>query len=198
MTDVMARGLRVVPTESRPAGTEPPTAITFYACQVGERAYEDPKLQHGVFTYFILNGIRDIANRPDGRVEAGYLAAYLRENVAKWSQDFQQRAKVRGRANAYDGSHRSSRPDGDRKSSRARERCVAAEQRDCYIDCFTAGSDIEPRRSGIRRGAFAKRDVAGPVHSARADAGLSTCRREDHSSAGRSTGNHYHFEAVGY
>ncbi|HST20785.1 MAG TPA: caspase family protein [Blastocatellia bacterium] len=93
MTDVMARGLRVAPPDSRPAGTEPPTAITFYACQVGERAYEDPKLEHGVFTYFILNGIRDIANRPDGRVEAGYLAAYLRENVAKWSKEFQQRAK---------------------------------------------------------------------------------------------------------
>jgi tetratricopeptide (TPR) repeat protein/uncharacterized caspase-like protein len=93
MTDVMARGLRVVPVESRPAGMDPPTAITFYACQVGERAYEDPKLQHGVFTYFILNGIRDIANRPDGRVEAGYLAAYLRENVSKWSEEFQKRAK---------------------------------------------------------------------------------------------------------
>ena len=93
MTDVMARGLRVVPTESRPAGSPPPTAITFYACQVGERAYEDPKLQHGVFTYFILNGIRDIANRPDGRVEAGYLSAYLRENVSKWSAEYQQRAK---------------------------------------------------------------------------------------------------------
>jgi tetratricopeptide (TPR) repeat protein len=93
MTDVMARGLRVTPNESRPAGSAPPTSITFYACQVGERAYEDPKLQHGVFTYFILNGIRDIANRPDGRVEAGYLAAYLRENVSKWSAEFQQRAK---------------------------------------------------------------------------------------------------------
>jgi tetratricopeptide (TPR) repeat protein len=93
MTDVMARGLHVVPNESRPAGSPAPTAITFYACQVGERAYEDPKLQHGVFTYFILNGIRDIANRPDGRVEAGYLAAYLHENVAKWSNEYQQRAK---------------------------------------------------------------------------------------------------------
>lgn len=92
MTDVMSRGLRVVPTAA-PAGGAPPTSVVFYACQVGERAYEDPKLEHGVFTYYILNGIRDLANRPDGRVEAGYLAAYLRENVAKWSEEFQQRAK---------------------------------------------------------------------------------------------------------
>jgi tetratricopeptide (TPR) repeat protein/uncharacterized caspase-like protein len=94
MTDVMSRSLRVVPSgDARSAGGPAPTAIVFYACQVGERAYEDPKLEHGVFTYYILSGIRNLANRPDGRVEAGYLAAYLRENVAKWSQEFQQRAK---------------------------------------------------------------------------------------------------------
>jgi tetratricopeptide (TPR) repeat protein/uncharacterized caspase-like protein len=92
MTDVMARGLRVAPTQTQATGA-PPTSVVFYACQVGERAYEDPKLEHGVFTYYILKGIQELANRPDGRVEAGYLAAYLRDNVAKWSTDFQQRAK---------------------------------------------------------------------------------------------------------
>lgn len=93
MTDVMTRGLRIVPGENRPADLPPPTSIVFYACQVGERAYEDAKLEHGVFTYYILAGVKDLANRPDGRVEAGNLAAYLRENVRKWSNDFQQRAK---------------------------------------------------------------------------------------------------------
>jgi tetratricopeptide (TPR) repeat protein len=92
MTDVMARGLRVTPSQASDAGP-PPTSVVFYACQVGERAFEDPKLEHGVFTYYILNGIRELANRPDGRVEAGYLAAYLRDNVGKWSKDFQERAK---------------------------------------------------------------------------------------------------------
>src|SRR5689334_17809244 len=92
MTDVMARGLRVTPGAAQAGGT-PPTSVVFYACQVGERAYEDPKLEHGVFTYYILNGIRELAGRPDGRVEAGYLAAYLRDNVAKWSDELQQRAK---------------------------------------------------------------------------------------------------------
>jgi len=92
MTDVMARGLRVTPS-SAPTNGVPPTSVVFYACQVGERAFEDPKLEHGVFTYYILNGIRELAGRPDGRVEAGTLAAYLRDNVAKWSKDFQERAK---------------------------------------------------------------------------------------------------------
>src|SRR5215216_1480438 len=91
MTDVMTRSLRVVPKEASASGV--PTSIVFYACQVGERAYEDPKLEHGVFTYYILLGIRDVANNPDGRVEAGYLAGYLRDNVRKWGAEYQQRAK---------------------------------------------------------------------------------------------------------
>jgi tetratricopeptide (TPR) repeat protein len=93
MTDVMSRGLRITPSAARSADAAPPTAIVFYACRVGERAYEDPQLKHGVFTYYILEGIREVANRPDGRVEAGYLANFLIENVHKWSADFQSRAK---------------------------------------------------------------------------------------------------------
>ena len=92
MTDVMSRGLRIAPSTARPEAI-PPTSIVFYACRVGERAYEDPQLKHGVFTYYILEGIRSVANRPDGRVEAGYLADFLKENVQKWSADFQSRAK---------------------------------------------------------------------------------------------------------
>ena len=93
MTDVMTRGLRIAPSAERPSDAAPATAIVFYACQVGERAYEDPQLKHGVFTYYILEGIREVANRPDGRVEAGYLANFLRDKVSKWSSDFQSRAK---------------------------------------------------------------------------------------------------------
>jgi tetratricopeptide (TPR) repeat protein len=92
MTDVMARGLKITRSENQGQAT-PPTAVIFYACQVGERAYEDPKLEHGVFTYYILNGIRDLARNPDGRVEAGQLASYLRDNVQKWATEFQARAK---------------------------------------------------------------------------------------------------------
>lgn len=91
MTDVMARGLRITP--SAQSSAEPPTSMVFYSCQIGERAYEDPELKHGVFTYFILRGIRDLANRPDGRVEAGPLAGYLRDNVGKWAAEYGKRAK---------------------------------------------------------------------------------------------------------
>src|SRR5262245_9388010 len=93
MTDVMTRGLRIAPAAGRPADSPPPTAIVFYACQIGERAYEDAKLKHGVFTYYIIDGIREIANKPDGRVEAGSLAGFLRDKVQKWSADFQAQAR---------------------------------------------------------------------------------------------------------
>lgn len=92
MTDVMSRGLRIAPSTARPDAV-PPTSIVFYACNVGERAYEDPQLKHGVFTYYILEGMRSVANNPDGRVEAAYLADFLKKNVHKWSADFQSRAK---------------------------------------------------------------------------------------------------------
>src|SRR4029453_5750205 len=73
--------------------SEPPTQVIFYSCQIGERAYEDPDLKHGVFTYYILRGIRELAGPPDGVVDAGQLAAYLRDNVRKWGDELKQRAK---------------------------------------------------------------------------------------------------------
>ncbi|MEK6303875.1 MAG: caspase family protein [Acidobacteriota bacterium] len=93
MTDVMSRGLRITRSGSTAADAPPATSIIFYACQVGERAYEDPELKHGVFTYFILSGIRALASRPDGRVDAGSLADFLRDNMQKWAAEFQKRAR---------------------------------------------------------------------------------------------------------
>ncbi len=88
LTDVMARGLRVKPIQA-----EVVTTVTFYSCQIGERAYESDELGHGIFTYFILSGIKELASRPDGRIEAGLLANYLKENVRNWAREFQARAR---------------------------------------------------------------------------------------------------------
>jgi tetratricopeptide (TPR) repeat protein len=94
MTDVMARGLRIVRHTEPQAPAPPPTSIVFYSCRVGERAYENAELQHGVFTYYILRGIRELAASPNGRVEAGQLAGYLTSNVRKWAEEHALRAKV--------------------------------------------------------------------------------------------------------
>ncbi len=87
LTDVTARLLTTVSTRPSPSRPEPPTSVIFYACQVGERAYENAELQHGVFTYYILRGLRELAARPDGRIEAGLLAGFLSENVRKWTKE---------------------------------------------------------------------------------------------------------------
>jgi uncharacterized caspase-like protein/Flp pilus assembly protein TadD len=87
LTDVTARILTLVPTREQQQRRDAPTSVVFYACQIGERAFESQQLQHGVFTYYILRGLRELADRPDGRVEAGRLAGYLSENVRKWSQE---------------------------------------------------------------------------------------------------------------
>jgi uncharacterized caspase-like protein len=87
LTDVTARILTLVPTREQQQRRDAPTSVVFYACQIGERAFESQQLQHGVFTYYILRGLRELADRPDGRVEAGQLAGYLSENVRKWSQE---------------------------------------------------------------------------------------------------------------
>jgi uncharacterized caspase-like protein/tetratricopeptide (TPR) repeat protein len=97
MTDVMARGLRIVKrstTTVSNARVEAPTSVIFYACRIGERAYENPQLGHGVFTYYILRGLKELAARPDGRVEAGLLAGYLRDNVRKWALEMASTTKL--------------------------------------------------------------------------------------------------------
>ena len=87
LTDVTARLLTTVSTRPSQQRSEPPTSVIFYACQIGERAYENAQLQHGVFTYYILRGLRELADRPDGRVEAGQLAGFLSENVRRWTKE---------------------------------------------------------------------------------------------------------------
>ena len=91
MTDVMSRSLRVVAEES--GERQPPTAVIFYSCEIGQRAYEDPMLEHGVFTYFIIDGVKKLAEAPDGRVDAGRLAAHLQSKVGEWTKEFSARAK---------------------------------------------------------------------------------------------------------
>jgi len=64
------------------------SAVTFFACSVGERAYEDPQMEHGVFTYFILDAIKRAAvpQKPDGAVDMGRLGTYVTEHVDSWAK----------------------------------------------------------------------------------------------------------------
>lgn len=84
MSDVLSRGIQVVPQDT----TRTATSATFFACAVGQRAFEDPTLKHGVFTYYILDGIRSasVPRKPDGAVELGTLASYVQAAVKTWAE----------------------------------------------------------------------------------------------------------------
>lgn len=84
MTDVLGRSVQVIPQSS----DHPVSSVTFYACGVGQRAFEDPNLKHGVFTYWILDGIREgaVPQKPDGAVELGRLSSYVASNVEDWAK----------------------------------------------------------------------------------------------------------------
>ncbi len=84
LSDVLSRNLQVTPQVKG----QPAVAVTFFACSIGQRAYEDPEFKHGVFTYWILDGIRQAAipTRPEGSVDMGRLSSYVGEKVKEWAK----------------------------------------------------------------------------------------------------------------
>jgi uncharacterized caspase-like protein/tetratricopeptide (TPR) repeat protein len=85
MSDVLSRGLTITPT----ASSKSASTASFFACSIGQRAFEDPSLNHGVFTYWIMDGIRAAAvpRRPDGAVDMGVLASYVKDKVEEWAKN---------------------------------------------------------------------------------------------------------------
>ncbi|HEX8551948.1 MAG TPA: caspase family protein [Abditibacteriaceae bacterium] len=87
LSDVLSRGVQIVPQDETKA-----SSVTFFACGVGQRAFEDPKFKHGVFTYWILEGIRAAAvpQAPDGAVDMGRLSTYVSNQVGEWTKQASQ------------------------------------------------------------------------------------------------------------
>ncbi len=58
------------------------------ACQPSEMAWENRGLQHGVFTYFVLQGMADNSadTSGDGAVSFRELGAYVTDKLASWSK----------------------------------------------------------------------------------------------------------------
>ena len=56
------------------------------ATKPGAYSYEDPDLSHGVFTYFLLEGLRGKAAGPDGFVTFSDLSAYVQKHVSDYSE----------------------------------------------------------------------------------------------------------------
>ena len=85
LTEAFARGIQVRPKLSR-AGL-PAVTATLYACSLGERAYEYPEKGQGVFSYFLLEGLKGNAAAPNGLVTIASLAKYTQQHVAKWARE---------------------------------------------------------------------------------------------------------------
>ena len=60
----------------------PPKGITtFYAANTTEKSYDHPELENGIFTYYMLKGLRGDADNGDKAITVGELHNYIRKNV---------------------------------------------------------------------------------------------------------------------
>ena len=81
LTNDFSRGFKIKRDQGR-AGT-PGVSATLYACAVGERAYEWPEKQHGVFSYYLLEGLNGKAANSNGEVVVTDLADYTQRKVVQ-------------------------------------------------------------------------------------------------------------------
>ncbi|MDP6999898.1 MAG: SUMF1/EgtB/PvdO family nonheme iron enzyme, partial [Candidatus Poribacteria bacterium] len=79
-----ARAVKVQPGVGRSG--QPAVSATLYACSVGERAYEWAEKGHGVFSYYLLQGLKGEAANAEGDVSINDLAAYTQQKVVEWAQ----------------------------------------------------------------------------------------------------------------
>jgi hypothetical protein len=74
------RGARGIDADSAP---RPPSGVAaLFSCRAGERAFEHPKYQHGVFFHHLLKGLEGEAQNKKGNVTFASLAEYVQEQVS--------------------------------------------------------------------------------------------------------------------
>jgi tetratricopeptide (TPR) repeat protein len=56
-------------------------------CKYGEQSWEDDPLQSGVFTHYVVEGLRGGASNEDGVVTLDSLASYVGAYLAEWSRE---------------------------------------------------------------------------------------------------------------
>ena len=82
LTDSFSRDLQLVAKST--AGGQNGSAILL-ACSEGERAWEWPEKGHGVFTYYLMEGLKGAAVDARGEVTMNELGDYVQTQVANWS-----------------------------------------------------------------------------------------------------------------
>lgn len=92
LTDALSSSAYILPQVAED-GKQQAFSVSFFACSPGERAFEDPALDHGVFTDAILRGIRkEVPLNSDGAIDMRRLASYVSGQVSAWSEKMTQTA----------------------------------------------------------------------------------------------------------
>lgn len=82
LTDSFSRDLQLVAKST--AGGQSGSAVLL-ACSEGQRAWEWPEKGHGVFTYYLMEGLKGAAADARGEVTMNELGDYVQTQVADWS-----------------------------------------------------------------------------------------------------------------
>lgn len=82
LTDSFSRDLQLVAKST--AGGQSGSAVLL-ACSEGQRAWEWPEKGHGVFTYYLMEGLKGAAADARGEVTMNELGDYVQTQVANWS-----------------------------------------------------------------------------------------------------------------
>ena len=61
--------------------------VTLASCKGNEQSFEWPDKQHGVFTYYLIEGLKGAANKDDQAVTFSEVAQYVEQNVIKWAKE---------------------------------------------------------------------------------------------------------------
>ncbi len=88
LTDNFSKGFQV--QRRNLDNHRPSVSATLYACSVGERAYEWADKGHGVFSYYLLKGLKGEAANEKGEVTITDLADYTQKKVLAWSKIYQR------------------------------------------------------------------------------------------------------------
>ena len=74
LSDEFTRGIRI--KRSSDGSGKPNVSATLYACNIGERAYEWTEKKHGVFSYYLLEGLKGEVSNSQSEVTISQLADY--------------------------------------------------------------------------------------------------------------------------
>jgi uncharacterized caspase-like protein len=73
---------RSVNAETVSLARAPTGLAALFSCSSGERAFETPKLRHGVFFHYVIQGLKGKARNERGEVTWDRLAEYVKEQVS--------------------------------------------------------------------------------------------------------------------